>query len=97
MVFVVSVLAIFALYLAARIGAAIGRRSPAPVSLFLAASAAVAAVYWLFVWELHAGEGAAGGVVIFVVFAKAFGVVCLVAAGALLYGSATRDTSPPDA
>jgi hypothetical protein len=94
MLLVVAVVAILALYLAARIGAAIGRNNPAPVSLFLAVGAAVAAVYWLFIWELHAGEGAAGGVVILVVFAKAFGVVCLVAAGALLYGSATRDKSP---
>lgn len=97
MLFVVSVGAIFAFYLAARIGAAIGRNNPAPVSLFLAVGAAVAAVYWLFIWQLHSGEGAAGGVVILVVFAKAFGVVCLVAAGALLYGSAIRDNSPPDA
>jgi hypothetical protein len=95
--FIASIVAIIALFVATRIGTAVGRRVPALVSYLLVAAAVVAGFYWLFFWRLSINDGVAGGVVIFWVFAKAFGVVCLVAAGALLYGTATRGNISPDA
>lgn len=96
-IFVALIVAIIALYIAVRIGTAIGRRAPTWVSFLLGAGAVVAAFYWLFVWKLSVYEGAASGVAIFWVFAKAFGVVCLVAAGALLFGALRRGNLTPDA
>jgi hypothetical protein len=96
-IFIALIVAIVALHAAARIGTAVGRRVPALVGVSFAAGAVVAACYWLFVWRLGIYEGVAGGVVIFWVFAKAFGVVCLVAAGALLHGAFTRGNIRPDA
>jgi hypothetical protein len=95
--FIAFIVAVVALYVAARIGTALGRKAPAFISSILAAGAAIAAFYWLFIWRLSVYEGAASGVAIFWVFAKAFGVVCLVAAGALVFGTATHGNQRPDA
>ena len=94
---IILIFAIIALYFALRIGTAMGRKAPALVSLVFAAGAVMSAFYWLFVWKLSSYEGAGAGVAIFWVFAKTFGVVCLVAAGALLFGTSTRGNLPPDA
>ena len=94
-IFVICFFALVLSYLANRIGVAIGRRAPTLVIWVAAVAALLSSFYWLFVWQLQINEGAGSGVAILLLFARAFGILCILTAGSVLYGASTRASLPP--
>jgi hypothetical protein len=95
-IFVVCFFALVFSYLAIRIGVAIGRRAPTFIIWVASIAALLSSFYWLFVWQLQINEGTSSGVAILWLFARAFGTLCILAAGSVLYGASTRASLPPD-